>query len=51
VVPRTGLDDVEKGKFLLLVGLELRPSAVQPAIPARSFLQIQVKIGYISLGL
>jgi hypothetical protein len=25
VGPRTGLDDVEKGKFLTLPGLELRP--------------------------
>jgi hypothetical protein len=29
--PRTGLDDVERRKFLTLQGLELDPSAVQPA--------------------
>jgi hypothetical protein len=30
VYPRAGLDDVEKRKFLILPGLELRPSVVQP---------------------
>jgi hypothetical protein len=28
--PRIDLDDVEKRKFLTLLGLELDPSAVQP---------------------
>jgi hypothetical protein len=44
VGPRTGLDDVEKGKILSLPGLELLTSVVQPlatrytdcAIPASS---------------
>jgi hypothetical protein len=30
VGPRAGLDDVEKRKFLTLLGLELRPSVVHP---------------------
>jgi hypothetical protein len=30
VDPRAGLHDVEKRKFLTLLGLELRPSVVQP---------------------
>jgi hypothetical protein len=34
VDPRAGLDDVEKGKFMTLSGLQLDPSVVQPvAIP------------------
>jgi hypothetical protein len=47
VDPRTGMDDVQKRKFLTLPGLELRPSLVQPvasrytdyAIPAHYKLQ------------
>jgi hypothetical protein len=31
VGPRTGLDDIEKRKFLTLPGLELRPIVIQPA--------------------
>jgi hypothetical protein len=30
VGPRAGLDDVEKRKFLILPGLELDPSVIQP---------------------
>jgi hypothetical protein len=30
VGPKAGLDDVETRKFLTLLGLELRPSVVQP---------------------
>jgi hypothetical protein len=34
VDPRAGLDDVEKRKFFILPGLELRPSVVQ-LVPGR----------------
>jgi hypothetical protein len=30
VGPRAGLDDVEKRKFLTLLGLKLNPSVIQP---------------------
>jgi hypothetical protein len=29
---RAGLDDMEKGKFLTLLGLELDPSVIQPIV-------------------
>jgi hypothetical protein len=48
VDPRAGLDDVEERKFLILLGLELDPSVVQPvasrytdcAIPAPHVLSL-----------
>jgi hypothetical protein len=51
VGPRVGMDDVEKGKFLTLRGLELCPSVVQPvaisytdwAIPDPTLSTIYVK--------
>jgi hypothetical protein len=32
VAPRTNLDHMEKRKFLILLGLESRPSVVQPVV-------------------
>jgi hypothetical protein len=32
VAPRSGLDDVEKRKYLILPGLEFRPPVVQPVV-------------------
>jgi hypothetical protein len=56
VGPRAGLDYVEKRKFLTLLGLELRPSVVQPvasrytdwAIPTHDALRETFKIKFAS---
>jgi hypothetical protein len=53
VGPRTGMDDMEKRKFLLLPGLELRPLDIQPiasrytdcAIPDPYFIFIRFHFG------